>query len=90
MECLVESISVGLLSLPEMRLNPGETARVKFNDRIRYYVAEGYIKLLDLYYDDEYPNVINGGQPLRAPRKYTSQPLINTKKSKGRKSKKHK
>ena len=52
MKCIVKNISAGILSVPEMKLGRGEDCYVDFTERIRYYIAAGYIKLVELYADD--------------------------------------
>jgi len=58
MKCIVQNISAGILNLPEMQLQKHEKKMVEFTERIRYYIAAGYVKLIELYADVEAPSQI--------------------------------
>jgi hypothetical protein len=52
MNCLIRNISAGLLSLPEFTLKRNEELTINFTERIRYYIAMGYIRMIDFVPDE--------------------------------------
>jgi len=53
MKCKVKNITSGTIALPDLQLILGETKKIKFSENVRLYVAKGYVKMLELYPDDE-------------------------------------
>jgi len=49
MKCLVRNITGGTVHFKDLELQRGEQKKVQFNDRIRTYVAQGIVKLLEIY-----------------------------------------
>ncbi|MEM2986560.1 MAG: hypothetical protein QXV60_00465 [Nitrososphaerota archaeon] len=51
MRCLVKNISAGKLDFPDLQLKRREMKQVDFVEKLRYYVAKGYIRIIEIYPD---------------------------------------
>ena len=58
MKCLVKNMLSGPFVGEDFTLQFKEEKKVDFTERVRYYVAVGYIKLKDLYTEIEKPKKI--------------------------------
>ena len=55
MKCLVRSVVTGPFRVDGIVFLTGEVKKIEFTDKVRYYVALGYLKLKDLYTEIERP-----------------------------------
>ena len=69
MDCRIKNITAGRLYLPEGNLNRQEEKRFKFTERVRYYIAVGYLQLVELYSDMTVTGTSARKQPRRKSKK---------------------
>jgi hypothetical protein len=55
MKCLVRSVVTGPFRVEGTVFATGEEKKIEFTEKVRYYVALGYLKLKDLYTEIERP-----------------------------------
>jgi hypothetical protein len=55
MKCLVRSVVTGSFRVEGTVFETGEEKKIEFTEKVRYYVALGYLKLKDLYTEIERP-----------------------------------
>ena len=55
MKCLVKNVTPSDLNTADFKIKYGEEKKIEYTEKVRYYVAAGYIQLKDLYTEVEKP-----------------------------------